>query len=85
MIIYRVHEAFHDPSESGTHEYGYFTTHDAAKKRALDVWVQKKYPDDYKILPLGSLYAHTGWEGVSISISEIEVDKAINDEVVGYT
>ena len=85
MTIYRVYESYHDSSESGTYEYGYFSSLDVALARAKGVWAQKNYPKGYKVIDDGGLYAHTGWDSCLISISKIEVDQPINDNNCGYT
>lgn len=81
--VYRVYEAFHDPAESGTFEYGTYSTLDKAQMRMLKVWKDKKYPD-YTYSEM-NLYAYGIGDSYSISIETIEVDKDIDDKNVGYT
>ena len=84
MKIYRVYESFHDPSESGTNEYGYYSTLELAKTRAKEVWA-KKYPDiEYEEYDT-SLYHRGTWDNISISIEQHEVDQDIAYTNIGYT
>lgn len=85
MTVWRVYEAFHESSESGTHEYGYFSDHERAKVRALTVWQRKQYPPEKEISEEGSLYAYDGWSSCSIRVERIEVDKELEESNVGYT
>ena len=86
MIIYRVYESYHESSESGTVEYGYYSLHERAKQRALDVWKQKGYGGVDEVSPSGSLYAQSGWGySAHIRVIEIEVDQDSNQDVSGYT
>jgi len=85
MKIYRVFTSYHESSESGTHEYGYYSTLDAAKKRARDVWAMTYAEYIPEELEGGSLVSHTGWYSLSITVSDIEVDKDTENQVVGYT
>lgn len=86
MTIYRVYRPYHESSESGTYEYGYYSSHDRAKQRALDVWKEKDFGNDYEVLPNGGLIEHGAWGGTTvIYVDTIEVDNDCNDNMVGYT
>ena len=85
MTIYRVYESYHDSSESGTHEYGYYTDLERAKQRARAVWKQKDYPEEYSVSEMGELSANNGFHWTSISIREIEVDTDLDQNMCGYT
>lgn len=85
MTIYRVFTSYHESSESGTHEYGYYSTLERARNRARDVWAMEyaEYiPGEH---PSGSLTSHTGWDSISITVLAIDVDKDTENQVVGYT
>lgn len=84
MHIYRVFEPYHYDDESGTYEYGYFTTLEAAKKRMETVWAQKGYgePTDRKEMYLSQF---DGFSMTSICINEYPVDKDFEARDVGYT
>lgn len=85
MEIYRVYRSYHESSESGTVEYGYYSSLEAAKRRALEVW-KTNYGDlEPEDLGNGSLYAATGWDSVSIYVRPIEVDVVTEQTEVGYT
>lgn len=85
--VYRVYESYHDSSESGTIEYGYYSGADRAKQRALEVWKQKDYGDIDEVYPCGSICGvSNGWSsGPYIRVSEIEVDTDTQCNNVGYT
>lgn len=85
MKTYRVFTSYHESSESGTHEYGYYSTLGAARKRARDVWAMTYAEYIPGELESGSLVSHTGWDSISITVSAIEVDKDTENQVVGYT
>jgi hypothetical protein len=84
MQVYRVYESYHADDESGTYEYGTFSTLEKAWARLKAVWAEKKYPDNFKDSEL-SRSASGMWEITYISISPIEVDKDENDNHCGYT
>lgn len=84
MIVYRVYQPYHDSSESGTTEYGYFSSLDRAKDLVARLWKEKKYPDGYEDGPSGR-WVRNGWDSCSIHIREIEIDKEIKDNCCGYT
>ena len=84
MIIYRVYTAFHEASESGTHEYGYFSNFDAAKKRAREVFAKNCQEEPIES-DNGSLSYYDGWYSYSVNIERILVDKEMNETNVGYT
>lgn len=85
MTIYRVYTSYHESSESGTHEYGYYSTLEAAKKRAKNVWAMEyaEYPPEESAG--GSLSYYDGWNSMNICVSSIEVDVDTENQVVGYT
>lgn len=85
--VYRVYEVYHDFSESGTLEYGYYSTLVGAKQRALDVWKQKDYGDIGEVRPCGTLCGvPSGWgSGPYIHVSEIELDADTHSDIVGNT
>jgi len=99
--IYRVYHAFHESDESGTREYGYFSTVELAKKRLIEVMEQVKKQDDewetkysstktnqnkYIMDENGmSFHVQDGWDDFFYYIQEIEIDKSSDKENVGYT
>ena len=85
--VYRVYESYHDSSESGTIEYGYYSSLARAKQRALEAWKQKDYGDIDEVYPCGSICgAPSGWgSGPYIRVSEIEIDIDTQSNNVGYT
>jgi len=85
MTIYRVFTSYHESSESGTHEYGYYSTLGAAKKRAKEVWAMEYAEYIPEELESGSLVSHTGWDSLSITVLAIKVDEDTENQVMGYT
>jgi hypothetical protein len=87
MKIYRVYSSYHESSESGTYDYGYYTDHERAKQRAKDVWANKGYgeyrPED--ISPNGSIHVSDGWGICSINVQSIELDVDTDHNTCGYT
>lgn len=84
MNIYRVYESYHSSSESGTIEYGYFSSLAVARDLVARIWKEKAYPDGYEDGPSGR-WVHNGWESCSIHIREIEIDKEMKEDCCGYT
>ena len=84
MNIYRVYESYHDSSESGTIEYGYFSSFDVAKNLVVKLWKEKQYPDGYEEGPSGR-GSYDGCCSCAIHIREIEMDKEIREDCCGYT
>ena len=74
----------HESSESGTHEYGIYSSPDLATARAKDIWKQCDYPEGYEETT-GGLYLSTGWDSFSVSISEYVTDVPIDKDMCGYT
>lgn len=85
MNVYRVYEPYHYDDESGTHEYGTFSTVEYATFRVAKVWAEKKYPEVFEQYETGGRYARGAWDYCQIIVESIEVDKDINEENVGYT
>ncbi len=46
--VFRVYEPYHYDDESGTYEYGVYSTLAKAQVRAQMIWVKKKYPGEEK-------------------------------------
>lgn len=92
MKIYRVYASYHQPSESGTKEYGYFSDEAVAVARAIDM-AKCDYPfavrHKVKIQQHGRSIEATcqGYEGDAtwVNVDEIEVDQMIDRQMVGYT
>lgn len=84
MTIYRVYESYHDASESGTTEYGCFTSLETAQDLVARLWKDREYPDGYEDGPSGR-WLHDGWDSYSIHIMKIELDKEIKEDCCGYT
>lgn len=84
MIIYRVYQPYHESSESGTTEYGAFSSLDHAKDLIARLWKEKGYPGGYEDGPSGR-WVHDGWHSFAIYIHEIEIDKEIKEDCCGYT
>lgn len=99
--VYRVYHAFHEADESGTKEYGYFSTIELAKKRLIEVMEQIKKQDDewetkysatktnqkkYILAENGmSFHVINGFDSFWYYIEEIEIDKSSDKENIGYT
>lgn len=84
--VYRVYESFHDPAESGTFEYGVYSTLERATLRMIRVWKDKGYPQP----SIGdatdtSMFVYNMGDNYSMYVETIEVDKDISDKNVGYT
>jgi hypothetical protein len=85
VTIYRVYTTYHESSESGTIEYGFYSTLEKAKQRAKEVWIAQ-YPDcQYEEKESGSLYCHNGWDSISIYVSSFELDTDMHKDNCGYT
>lgn len=86
MKIYRVFTAYHEPDESGTYEYGCYSSFEKAEKRVSEVWKEKNYPEPKPEdkTPSG-WYSNSLWDSISVRISEIEIDNDIDEEFNGYT
>lgn len=82
--VYRVYSSYHESSESGTTEYGTYSTLDGARARALEVWTANKYPEPTADAT-GSLYASMGWDSVGITVLPVELDQPTNSDRCGYT
>ena len=87
MKVYRVFERYHASGESGTIEYGIFSSKEVAAKRAWEIWNRKGYPnDEVKEFPGGSLFCcKDPFEVYDISVQEYELDEEINVDITGYT
>ena len=86
MTVWRVYRPYHESSESGTIEFGYYSTEERAKQRALEAWRENDYGDISEVDQSGSIHAQSGWgDSISIYVSEIEVDHDSNHNVCGYT
>ena len=84
MTIYRVYSTYHDASESGTTEYGSYSSLEGAQDRVARVWTKKQYPDGYEDSSAGR-HIHDGMDWYAIYIAEVEVDKDTDDDCCGYT
>lgn len=86
MFVYRVYESYHYDDESGTKEYGTFSTLELAKARVAKMWEFNKYPSEgFEDYENGSRTVDSGWDYCTIHVEEIEVDKEINGDNVGFT
>ena len=86
MKIWRLYKPYHDSSESGTIEFGYYSTHERAKQRAVDVWNKSDYGEIGTADSSGSLHSQSGWgDSVSVYVSEIELDQDSDRNMCGYT
>lgn len=84
MLIYRVFEPYHESSESGTIEYGTFSSRLLAEARLAAVWAQKKYSPPTSRSKNG-WFGSDSWGSFSIKIQEVMVDEETEIERVGYT
>lgn len=82
--VYRVFEAFHDSSESGTEEYGVYSTIGKARARCEAVWKQKGYPIPETFDNHG-MYAYHQMDTYNIRITPITLDADKEIKLVGYT
>lgn len=71
MKVYRVYLAFHDPFESGTREFGLFSSEETAK--AIVAKAAHDFPPD------------SFWAGGEVCLREYVLDDEISETVVGYT
>ena len=85
MIVYRVYEPFHSSSESGTNEYGIFSTVEGAQAHVADIWEANGYPDN-PTKNANGWSASGPWETFSIRIVRVVLDeKKRNSTCIGYT
>lgn len=84
MTVHRVYESYHSDSDSGTYEYGTFSTLEKARDRMHEVWAKKGYPKDCQWSDDGCEF-HGAWDGCYIYISHIELDVPRDEDYVGYT
>jgi hypothetical protein len=84
MKIFRVYESYHSDSESGTYEYGCFSTLELAQARLAEIWAEKKYPDDAEKHDTYYMASSMG-DYTTVAIDEIEVDKKTDENNCGYT
>lgn len=84
--FYRVYETYHESSESGTREYGFYTDLAQAKERALSAWKARGYPDPPEVsTPLGSLSYQGAWDVCEIRIGKYPLDCDMDENCNGYT
>ena len=84
--IFRVYESFHTSSESGTNEYGCYSSLEKAKARLETIWMKKGYPDPKPEHKKDSgWFAYHGWDDCSIDIAKITIDEDTDNECIGYT
>ena len=85
MIVYRVYEPFHSSSESGTNEYGIFSTLEGAQARIADIWAANGYPDN-PTQNANGWFASGAWETFSIRIASVVLDETKHHKTcIGYT
>lgn len=91
MKIYRVYHPFHESSESGTIEFGYFSTLEKAKevlKQTIEFMKKDGYwkDDDVEWDKDGLGYYLKGMQYESGAyIQEFELDEEMQKETIGYT
>jgi len=86
MFVYRVYETYHYSDESGTYEYGTFSTPELASARVATMWAFKRYPKTFEVTELGGRFSTLGYSDYTqIHVSKITVDEEINDDHCGYT
>lgn len=84
--VFRVYSSFHEFDESGTYEYGYYSTHEKALARLIYVWNKAGYPQPKeKNKTETGWYVRTTWDGISIDIQRCAIDEDIDDDLIGYT
>ena len=87
--IYRVYEPYHSSEESGTYEYGYFSTRKKAEERLMEIYKQERKEGESDIFEFRPkkgylcLSSGNGWRW--IYIEEVKVDKKIEEKNTGYT
>ena len=90
MKIYRVYEHYHISCESGTYEYGIFSSREKAVERLKKIYKEskKEYPKNkFEFSPKkGYLYIkdYLDWDR-KIYIQEFELDEKMNYFNLGYT
>jgi hypothetical protein len=85
MKVYRVYESYHYDDESGTVEYGCYSTLELAQARMNVVWDAQKYGERSEKYSSPTRILSASQDGPSIGIVEITVDEDTNDTRVGYT
>lgn len=90
MKVYRVYKHYHSSSESGTIEYGIFTTKDKVKEVLKKLYKkEKKNKANIKVvLHLEKMYIEMfgiGWGYHSIRTKKYELNKEIAKRIIGFT
>lgn len=85
MTVYRVFESYHERSESGTIEYGTFSSRSLAEARLAAVWAQKQYPPPSSRCDESGWFGRDKWTYYSIEIREVMVDEETDRAQIGYT
>jgi hypothetical protein len=86
-FVYRVYNSYHYDDESGTTEYGTYSTLEKAKKRLAEVVAKDAGKLGFEIDPNG----RCGWQIYGCGdrtyfyISEIPLDKDVERDCNGYT
>jgi hypothetical protein len=88
MKIYRVYRPYHEFDKSGTVEYGYFSTKELALERLNKLYKEfcQKYGSKNITLESNKIIIYEGGFDYSvIKTEEIELDKEIDEDNIGYT
>jgi hypothetical protein len=91
MKVYRVYEHYHISCESGTYEYGIFSSREKALERLKEIYEKEKkeYPrNKFKFnSKKGYLYVkdRLAYFDRQVCIDEFELDEKINYFNFGYT
>ena len=89
MKVYRVYSPFHQSDESGTYEYGIFSSREKAVERLKEIYKKEiKENPDYKFEfkpKRGALHIDDGFDIWSYYIEEFDVDEEIKRVNIGYT
>lgn len=83
-FVFRVYEPFHESSESGTYEYGTYSSYEDAATRLEAMWSMRGYPQPEEKSEW-DWYADFQMDTYRMYISKVEIDRDTNDELTGYT
>lgn len=87
--VYRIYQPYHESSESGTYEYGIYSSKERVKRRLLQLYKElvKEKGWENVVLHWEGLYIKIqGWDSYEyIWVRKYELDRDIEDDVCGYT
>ncbi|GIW70264.1 MAG: hypothetical protein KatS3mg101_1011 [Patescibacteria group bacterium] len=90
MKVYRIYEPYHESSESGTVDYGIFSSKDKAIEVLKKICKEKRKKNGkrWNFCKRGRLpyLFYLAWdESRCVYIKEYDLDKEILEDIVGYT